>query len=152
MSVCIYQFLCAPCNIGMMAGQSLTCQCSSCHSQSSDKERLLSQEATSELPDNLLDDTNQPSLIHQSWFRSGLHTPALYWKKRLNSKGKKEISLRALSKCNVHAALFTIATHGNTFNVHGQMVVLGRGCPYTQWMCTQPRKVWGKCHWQHHIW
>lgn len=31
-----------------------------------------------------------------------------------------------------HAALFTLATHGNTVAVQGRMIGLGRGCPYTQ--------------------
>jgi len=43
--------------------------------------------------------------------------------------------------CYGHAALFTIATHRNTFFGHGQVIGLGRGCPYTQGKSTQPRKV-----------
>ena len=98
--ICFYLsiYLGAPCDIGMLPDHSLISQCGSCQSHSSDKERLLSQAATRVLPDSLHDDTNQPFLIHQTRFQSGLHPLAPSWHGRLIFKGKKDISLILLSE------------------------------------------------------
>ena len=71
-------YLGATSNSGMCSGQSMIYQHNTYHSNSSEKERLLSQAATKELPDSLLDDTNQSCLSHQTWFQSSLHKLVLY--------------------------------------------------------------------------
>ena len=82
-----------PLKPGTLSGHSLISQCSSYHSHSRDKERLLNQPAMRELPESLPDENNPPCLVHQTWFGSGLHSLATNWKVRLISKGKNENSL-----------------------------------------------------------
>ena len=50
-------------------------------------------------PESLLEETNQESLTHQTWFQSGLHSLAPCCQERLFSKGHKDISLSLLSVC-----------------------------------------------------
>lgn len=82
----------------MLSGQNLISWCSSYHSLSRDTGKVLSQADKRELPESFLDETYQLGLIQQAWFQSGLHTLALYWKERLITKVKKEISLSLLSE------------------------------------------------------
>ena len=81
----------------------------------SEKERHSCLAAMKELPEGLLDDTNPPCLIYQSWFWSGLHTLALNWKKMLISNGKKEISLGVSNKDSMGISL---AAHHNASEVY----------------------------------
>lgn len=84
----------------MLSYESLISQSTTYHSHSSDKNRALGQVATREFREIIRDDTNQPCLICQTCFKSGLHTLPLNSKVRLILKGKKEISLGILSeKC-----------------------------------------------------
>ena len=50
-------------------------------------------------PESLLEETNQESLTHQTWFQSGLHSLAPCCQERLFSKRHKDISLSLLSVC-----------------------------------------------------
>ena len=81
----------------------------------SEKERHSCLAAMKELPEGLLDDTNPPCLIYQSWFWSGLHTLALNWKKMLISNGKKEISLGVSNKDSMG---ISPAAHHNASEVY----------------------------------
>ena len=84
----------------MLSYESLISQSTTYHSHSSDKNRALGQVATREFREIIRDDTNQPCLICQTCFKSGLHTLPLNSKVRLILKGKKEISLGLLGqKC-----------------------------------------------------
>ena len=47
-------------------------------------------------PESLLEETNQESLTHQTWFQSGLHSLAPCCQERLFSKRHKDISLSLL--------------------------------------------------------
>ena len=50
-------------------------------------------------PESLLEETNQESLTHQTWFPSGLHSLAPCCQERLFSKRHKDISLSLLNVC-----------------------------------------------------
>ena len=50
-------------------------------------------------PESLLEETNQESLTHQTWFQSGLHSLAPCCQERLFSKGHKDVSLSLLRVC-----------------------------------------------------
>ena len=53
---------------GMLSGQGCISQGSTSHGHSCDGKRLFHWAATKELLETLLDDTNQPCFIHQTWF------------------------------------------------------------------------------------